>query len=245
MGQAVWQWDNNDPFGSNAPNENPSGLGDFTCNLRFPGQYFDKETNLHYNYFRDYDPAIGRYIQADPIGILGLLQSRNIFGEDTRRIRVPGRRDANLVRMHDCEHAMRNPSASLTKPDVNLYGYVTGNPLSLIDPLGLFETQGADGKYDAFVCMASCSQQTYGQSFSSLMAGGAATAAFGFSAQGAGVGLAQFGGRSAARQLASRVLFSSGTAAVAFGVFNICYGAAAAGYCGYVCDTYYNPANNQ
>jgi RHS repeat-associated protein len=39
--------------------------------LRFPGQYADKETNLHYNYFRDYDPGIGRYVQSDPIGLEG------------------------------------------------------------------------------------------------------------------------------------------------------------------------------
>ena len=39
--------------------------------LRFPGQYFDKETNLAYNYFRDYDPAMGRYVQSDPIGLAG------------------------------------------------------------------------------------------------------------------------------------------------------------------------------
>jgi RHS repeat-associated protein len=55
----------------NAPDENPSGLGTFTCNLRFPGQYFDRETNLHYNYFRDYDPALGRYIESDPVGLKG------------------------------------------------------------------------------------------------------------------------------------------------------------------------------
>jgi RHS repeat-associated protein len=39
--------------------------------MRFPGQYFDKETNLFYNYFRDYDPSIGRYGQSDPVGLMG------------------------------------------------------------------------------------------------------------------------------------------------------------------------------
>lgn len=42
-------------------------------NLRLPGQYFDRETNLHYNYFRDYEPTTGRYPQADPIGLAGGL----------------------------------------------------------------------------------------------------------------------------------------------------------------------------
>jgi RHS repeat-associated protein len=72
-GTTVWRWDQQEPFGSNPADENPSGLGVFDLPLRLPGQYLDKETNLHYNYFRDYDPATGRYVQSDPIGLAGGL----------------------------------------------------------------------------------------------------------------------------------------------------------------------------
>jgi RHS repeat-associated protein len=71
----VWKWDQQEPFGNNVPDENPSGLGTFDLPLRLPGQYFDRETNLHYNYFRDYDGSIGRYVESDPIGLKGGLNT--------------------------------------------------------------------------------------------------------------------------------------------------------------------------
>lgn len=72
-GTTVWRWDQGEPFGYDTPNSNPSGVGAFDFPLRFPGQYFDRETFSYYNYFRDYDPATGRYIQFDPIGLRGGL----------------------------------------------------------------------------------------------------------------------------------------------------------------------------
>jgi RHS repeat-associated protein len=71
----IWRWDS-DPFGEAAPDQDSDGDGtDFVFNLRFPGQYYDAETKTHYNYFRDYNPATGRYTQSDPIGLSGGLNT--------------------------------------------------------------------------------------------------------------------------------------------------------------------------
>jgi len=67
----VWKWDyfaNNSAFGENAPS-----VQTIIFNLRFPGQYYDSESGLNYNYFRDYESAAGRYVQSDPIGLAGGL----------------------------------------------------------------------------------------------------------------------------------------------------------------------------
>jgi RHS repeat-associated protein len=80
-----------------------AAAGIFEFNLRFPGQYFDKETNLSYNYFRDYDSSIGRYIQPDPLGVVTTSDSTSTMSLN------------------------------------HLFAYVTSNPVSFSDPLGLFK----------------------------------------------------------------------------------------------------------
>jgi RHS repeat-associated protein len=73
----VWSWEG-EAFGETVAGEDPDGDSDLTTvNLRFPGQYFDSESGLHYNYFRSYDPNTGRYVQSDPIGLLG---GGNLYG---------------------------------------------------------------------------------------------------------------------------------------------------------------------
>jgi RHS repeat-associated protein len=56
-----------DPFG----NEIGTSIKTVENNLRFPGQYYDQETGLNQNFYRDYDPALGRYIESDLIGLGG------------------------------------------------------------------------------------------------------------------------------------------------------------------------------
>ena len=56
---------------ANNPSLGTTTIAEVTFNLRYPGQYFDKESNLHYNYFRSYSPNNGRYTQSDPIDLAG------------------------------------------------------------------------------------------------------------------------------------------------------------------------------
>jgi RHS repeat-associated protein len=60
------------PFGLATVNEDPDGdLQAYAMNLRFPGQRRDAESGGHYNFFRTYEPQLGRYQEFDPIGLAG------------------------------------------------------------------------------------------------------------------------------------------------------------------------------
>jgi RHS repeat-associated protein len=135
MGLVVWQA-MYDPFGKASVNEDVDGDGKAVeMNMRFPGQYYDVESGLHYNYFRDYDSSIGRYIQSDKLDVMGrtndpLLQMQG-FGDD-------GWFEFSGERYYD--------GSSIYSSQLNhLYGYAGNNPLKNIDFYGLWYYGGGAG----------------------------------------------------------------------------------------------------
>jgi len=82
----VWKLPPHQPFGEDPEHTDPDGDGQHThIALRFAGQIYDQETGLHYNWFRDYDPATGRYIESDPIGLEGGLNTYAYVGNHPLR----------------------------------------------------------------------------------------------------------------------------------------------------------------
>ncbi|EAR11071.1 RHS repeat-associated core domain-containing protein [Reinekea blandensis] len=75
LGNVVWQ-QHTTPFGE-VHETLGNGLGYLQS---FPGQWRDSESGLSYNYYRDYDPSLGRYIQSDPIGLGGGLNTYAYVG---------------------------------------------------------------------------------------------------------------------------------------------------------------------
>ena len=69
-GNLIWAADY-DPFGKATLQTAADPALAITSNLRYPGQYFDAETGLHYNDRRYYDPDTGRYLTRDPLGFGG------------------------------------------------------------------------------------------------------------------------------------------------------------------------------
>jgi RHS repeat-associated protein len=100
---AVWRWDETkETFGDHAPNTDPDNDGThLVFDLRFPGQRYDAASGLHYNYFRDYDPAVGRYTQSDPIGLAGGINTYAYAGSMPTGAIDPMGLYANIVELAD------------------------------------------------------------------------------------------------------------------------------------------------
>jgi RHS repeat-associated protein len=76
----VWSW-NSDAYGVGAPNEDVDGDSKpMSVALRFPGQMYDATSRLSYNYYRDYNAETGRYVQSDPIGLNGGINTYGYVG---------------------------------------------------------------------------------------------------------------------------------------------------------------------
>ena len=95
--KAIWQWDflgtasGSNAFGDLEANADPDADGThFIFDLRFPGQQKD-QTGLNYNYFRDYEPGTGRYVESDPIGLEGGVNTFGYVGASpTRHVDAKG-----------------------------------------------------------------------------------------------------------------------------------------------------------
>jgi RHS repeat-associated protein len=100
--------------------------GSVTNNLRFPGQYYDGETGLHYNWHRDYKPELGRYVERDPIGFKGGINPYNYTNNPVNWTDPFG--------LYDCtydvsDHTMTCTPNNSGNPTFSSSDYVSGNNL--------------------------------------------------------------------------------------------------------------------
>jgi RHS repeat-associated protein len=115
-----------------------------TMDLRFPGQWFQLESGLAYNWHRHYDASVGRYLQADP------LDEMRRTGPTNNPTRPLAFYDISLIPAADMpKYAIADTEyrgGTSVKLDIsisNLYSYVAQNPLAYVDPTGL-ESCGVD-----------------------------------------------------------------------------------------------------
>jgi RHS repeat-associated protein len=129
-GQVVWAADYK-PFG-----EATITVSTITNNLRFPGQYYDAETGLNYNYFRDYNPVIGRYVEKDPIGQRGGFNLYRYVGNNPNNRKDPYGLDPDLrdVITTFIQEALTSVIENILPSAVRVPFKVGGAALNVLDP---------------------------------------------------------------------------------------------------------------
>jgi RHS repeat-associated protein len=127
--RTVWRWDQQEPFGVNVPDENPSGLGVFEFPLRFPGQYADRETGWSQNGFRDYVSDTGGYGQSDPIGLKGGLNTYAYVLNSPLSYVDPFGLDVNVCYYYDAALSFGHIGFAVGSEQGTSGFYPTGDPL--------------------------------------------------------------------------------------------------------------------
>ena len=116
--QILWKWESK-PFGES------KATGSLTFNLRFPGQYFDAETSTHYNINRDYNPVTGRYIQSDPIGFDGGVNTYGyVNGNSLKNINDIKERNKQILKAIDKGYSQHMIAKVLGISQPAVYGVV-------------------------------------------------------------------------------------------------------------------------
>jgi RHS repeat-associated protein len=132
----VWQASYN-PFG-----DANSITGPATNNLRFPGQYFLMEDGLHYNWYRHYDPTIGRYTQPDPLRDVAATSTTTNVNSIVLALLLPS------IAAEDWQDGKAAPLPTPGAGDIaaelpefnggpSIFGYARENPMSSTDRNGL------------------------------------------------------------------------------------------------------------
>ncbi|MBW2020971.1 MAG: RHS domain-containing protein, partial [Deltaproteobacteria bacterium] len=129
-GAVVWSADYM-PFG-----EAEVTVGGMENNIRFPGQYYDQETGLHYNYYRYYDAGIGRYLSSDVLNISQIKIAKqsvltNLLQQSVGPLNVD-HLHSYLVATLFHEHAL------MTSQLLNPFSYALCHPIIVGDPFGLW-----------------------------------------------------------------------------------------------------------
>ena len=151
--QLLW-WRDQTPFGQTVD------TGGFSQTpIRFPGQFADDESGLHYNYFRDYDPALGRYIQSDPIGLRGGLNTYGyVRGNPQRYVDPTGELPVLALPLIPAAAAAAIPAAKSAGAYLLAFGGIAGALVLLDEALGDGDDADTNSQVSPLANQDSCAE---------------------------------------------------------------------------------------